>query len=255
VTEMRREAPAQTSRPPSRQVQLPGMFNARELGGLRTGEGSEVRRGLLYRSDFPDLWGLDAAYIVGELGLARVVDLRRGAEALSELVDWPTFGVEYVRLPFVAAKADSWHAHYVGYLTHRPEVVVEAVRAVCDNGDRPVLFHCAAGKDRTGVLAALVLRMLGVVDEEIVADYLLSASSVVSVLGRLRRIPAYAEMLATVDALDQLPRPENMRTLLAWVDMQGGAGSWLARHGMAEEEQEAMRQRLLVPAGGARNGS
>lgn len=229
-------------------LRLPGMLNARDLGGLATHDGRRVRRGAIYRSDFPNLWEADAGWVVRELGLRRVVDLRRATEAAAELVDWQTFGVEYRRCPFVAARADSWHAQYVGYLTHRPELIASAVRVVLDPGAGPVLFHCAAGKDRTGVLAALVLRLLGVAPEEIVADYLLSAGSVVPVVGRLRGIPAYAEMLADIDAVQQMPRAESMRHLLDWVDAQGGVEEWLAQHGMNWAQQRLARDGALAEA-------
>ena len=78
----------------------------------------------------------------------------------------------------VAVGESSWYARYQSYLAHRPETVVAAVRHVLDPASHPVLFHCAAGKDRTGVVAALVLAVLGVHDEQIVADYVLSDAAV-----------------------------------------------------------------------------
>ena len=224
---------------------LPGSHNVRDLGGLATRHGGRVRSGLLYRSDYPAFADDGTGDAVRSLGLRAVVDLRRGAEAAVECVSWADHGVAYHRCPIVAGKETSWYARYHAYLTYRPETVVAAVRHVLDPASHPVLFHCAAGKDRTGVVAALVLSVLGVEEDEIVGDYVLSDDAVGPIMSRLGEAELYREMLAGASAESQRPRPEAMRAFLAVVDDQGGAEAWLLAHGLTEAETTKGREVLV----------
>jgi protein-tyrosine phosphatase len=231
----------------SRHRDLPGSFNVRDLGGLPTVDGARLRPGLMFRSDYPAFADQDEGRAVKELGIRTVVDLRGGAEAAHELVVWEALGVSYQRSPIIADIASSWHASYPSYLTRRPETVLDAVRRVLDPESQPVLFHCAAGKDRTGVVAALVLSVLGVADDDIVADYVLSEPSVRHVLARLADAAPYRERLMATTVAEQLPRAEVMREFLASVDELGGAEQWLLDHGFAPAEVSAARRVCLEP--------
>lgn len=222
-----------------------GLHNVRDLGGLTGANGLLVRSGRLFRSDYPAF--TDGA-AVAELGLRTVVDLRRGTEAAVECVPWADHAVTYHRCPFSAGAADSWHARYAAYLTHRPESVVAAVRHVINPANHPVLFHCAAGKDRTGVLAGLVLSLLGVSRAEIVADYLLTSGCLMSVMERLAGIEMYAAMLADDAFEDQVPRAEHVNGFLDWLEGQDGAEAWLRRHGLEGSAMEAFRDAMLDSA-------
>ena len=230
---------------PDRTLEVPGLLNARDLGGLPTADGRRVRPGVLFRSDSPAATEHAAAGLVRAVRLRHVVDLRRGTEAVLETADWEALGVGYVRCPFVAGEADSWHARYAAYLVDRPETVVAALRAVIDPGLHPVLFHCAAGKDRTGVLAALLLRLLGVSEDDVVADYLASIPAVPGILARLRGVPVYDEMLGADTDADQMPQEENMRGVLAWLEEHGGAERWLLDHGVPQVEIDTVRREVL----------
>ncbi|WP_182378274.1 tyrosine-protein phosphatase [Nocardioides sp. WS12] len=236
--------PSETSLPSPRVLSLEGAHNLRDLGGMSTVSGQIVRPGRIFRSDYPLFADLDPGGMTG-LGLRSVVDLRRGSEASRECVDWAGHGVAYHRWPLTAGAADSWHARYPAYLTERPETVVGAVREVMRPAGHAVLFHCAAGKDRTGVLAALLLSVLDVPEASIIEDYVLSASSVEPVLTRLLGIDLYADMLAGGAPGDQDPRPEHMAGFLSWLAEAGGAAAWLARHGVQESELAAFRAAML----------
>ncbi len=224
---------------------LEGAHNVRDLGGLATADGRAVRRGRVFRSDYPGFAEVGDGAAVRELGLRAVVDLRRATEAEFECVSWDDHGVHYSRCPLSAGGETSWHARYHAYLTHRPETVVEAVRRVTDVDAHPVLFHCAAGKDRTGAVAALVLAVLGVPVDDIVADYVLTEAGLAPILARLSGIGPYAEMLKGSDYDDQRPREENMRGLLEWVEARGGAEEWLVEHGLERAHLERFRRAML----------
>jgi len=223
---------------------LPGSANVRDLGGLTGADGREVRRGRLLRSDYPGFAADPEA--VRAIGLRTVVDLRGRAEAEVESVDWDDHGVTYHRCPVSAGSADSWHARYPAYLTHRPETVVAAVRHLMDAAAQPALFHCAAGKDRTGTIAALLLGVLGVDDDQVVADYVLTEGAVEAILERLGGHELYRTMLADSSLDDQMPRAEHMQGLLDFLASQGGAARWLVDHGVPSEEIETFRAEMLV---------
>lgn len=223
---------------------LPGSANVRDLGGLVGADGREVRRGRLLRSDYPGFAADPAA--VRSLGLRTVVDLRGRTEVEAECVAWEDHGVAYHRCPLSAGSADSWHARYPAYLTHRPVTVVAAVRHLMDAAAQPALFHCAAGKDRTGTVAALLLGVLGVSDEQVVADYVLTGSAVAQIIERLTGLEPYATMLADSSVDDQMPRAEHVQGLLAFVAEQGGAAQWLVDHGVPPAEIAAFRAEMLV---------
>jgi protein-tyrosine phosphatase len=228
-----------------RAITVLGSHNLRDLGGLRTADGVLVRRGRVFRSDYPAFADLDRSGPVAALRLATVVDLRRGREAAVECVRWADHGVTHLRCPLVAGAEDSWHARYQAYLTHRPETVVAAVRAVMDPARQPVLFHCAAGKDRTGVVAALLLQMLGVPDEAIVADYVLTEAALGPIMSRLQGVELYADMLGSSPVHEQQPRAEHMTAFLGWLAEQGGAVRWSVDHGVPLEQIDRFREAMI----------
>lgn len=205
-----------------------------------------VRAGRVFRSDYPGFAEVDDGAAVRVLGLRSVVDLRRRAEAELELVRWSDHGVAHCRTPLSAGGETSWHAKYHGYLTHLPDTVVAAVRRVMDVDSHPVLFHCAAGKDRTGVVAALVLGVLGVDAEQVVADYVATDAALKLIMDRLLAIDFYAEMIGPGGVEGQRPRAENMRRLLDWLDAQGGATAWLVEHGLTQAEVARFRDNMLT---------
>lgn len=233
-----------TSQADPRILTLGGAHNLRDLGGLRTVEERRIRTGRVFRSDYP-LFAEKDAEVARHLGLRTVVDLRRGTEAALECPDWSSHGIAHERWPLTAGRESSWHAGYSSYLIHRPESVVGAVRAVMQPTRHAVLFHCAAGKDRTGAVAALLLSVLGVSPDDIVADYVLSAASVRPVLARLVEIDLYKQMLAGSSEHDQTPRAEQMESLLSWLEASGGAEAWLTANGVPSDELTAFRTAML----------
>ena len=133
---------------------------------------------------------------------------------------------------------------YLGYLTDGPEQVLGALRSLATGGPGAAVVHCAAGKDRTGVVCALALAVAGVEPEAIVADYALTAQVIDGVVARLAATATYAEDMARPVA-QHTPRAETMRRVLALVDERwGGPLGWLEQHGFGPDEQAALRARL-----------
>lgn len=166
------------------------VFNLRDIGGLDAAGGKKVKTGRVFRSDnFGQATDEDIRYVVEELGVRHVIDLRRPAE-LEQTGRFPEidgvafhhFELRHIAWESVRLQVydDSPQERIVEFLRQRYSGMMEAgFAAVRDSLDvialgEPVVFHCMAGKDRTGIVAAVLLSLLGVDDEDIAADYELS---------------------------------------------------------------------------------
>jgi hypothetical protein len=139
-------------------------------------------------------------------------------------------------------------AFYLAYLRDRPDNIVAALRAVAESEGAAVV-HCAAGKDRTGVVVALALSAAGVPRDRIVADYVATAERMRPLLARLKRSDTYREDLDSRPDESHRPRPETMRRFLAHLDEHhGGPLGWLAEAGFGPEDVARLRSRLAPSA-------
>jgi protein tyrosine/serine phosphatase len=262
-----------------RWIELTGADNVRDLGGLPTADGRVVQRGRLIRSD--SLHGLspeDVRRLVDEVGVRAVADLRTGVELAGDgpgpMVDEPDVDVRHLSLfpepDEVAEVAEDepvvlpWQNRdarrpeedrrrgvagvYLGYLEDRADSVLAALRLIA-HSDGATLVHCAAGKDRTGVVTAFALAEVGVTPEAIVADYALSAERVPAILARLAARRTYAGNLLVGEDVDKhTPKPATMQRLLEAMDATyGGIPAWLRDHGWTDEDAAALRRKLLEP--------
>jgi len=274
-----------TSTSTDRWVRLDGTTNMRDLGGLPTVDGGRTVPGRVLRSDnLQTLTPADVRVLVEEIGLREVVDLRTTAEILMEgrgplrevpeivhrhfsllperghhtdvfaveeddpLDDLPSGWVESL-LPRQTAAHDEAEPpavrSYLGYLADRGDHVVGALRALTASAPGASVVHCAAGKDRTGVVVALALAVAGVPHEEIVADYAMTADVIDALVAKLAASPTYAEDMDQRDVASHTPRPETMDRLLAVLDERfGGPVGWLEAHGFRADERAALRARL-----------
>ncbi|MEV4493883.1 tyrosine-protein phosphatase [Micromonospora coxensis] len=171
-----------------RQIPFDRLHNFRDLGGWRAGDGRTVRRGLLYRSDsLHKLTGADLDRFRA-LGVRTVIDLRYPSEIAArgrapQLPDlsWHNLSVEH--RPYDQAEidpdVDPWR-----YLADRYAEVAEdgadelrrALETIA-TADGPLVFHCASGKDRTGLLAAVLLALLDVDEDQIAEDFALTEAA------------------------------------------------------------------------------
>lgn len=212
----------------------------------------------------------DVDHLVGRLGVRDIVDLRTTTEVESEgpgpLVRHGGLTIHHCSLlPEVGQRTDveaadsvlpttlptdsgSWDLtglYYTHYLSRRPESVLTAMRAMANSSGATVM-HCAAGKDRTGVISAMALSVAGVERDAIVADYVATGERLEAIIARLRASPTYAADLDGSSIDEHLPRPEAMRTFLGYLDEEcGGPLSWLNRHGWTPADTEALQARLV----------
>jgi protein-tyrosine phosphatase len=245
--------------PVERWLALEGLDNVRDVGGLPLRGGGTTRSGVLLRSaSLRHCTAADVEHLVDRFGLRLVLDLRTrreidrdGPSALA------TAGVETLELSFIPEEGrelpeteddvDPLVHIYLGYLRNRAGNVVAAVRRLAAADAGPALAHCAAGKDRTGVLVALVLDAVGVERDAVVADYALSAERVEALF---RRWTAASGEPMPADLTPHLPRAEAMAAVLEHLDAEygtdgaGGAAGWLLANGLDEESLTHLRARL-----------
>jgi protein-tyrosine phosphatase len=178
-----------------RHLDLRGTKNFRDLGGYRTMDGRSIRWGVLYRSDGLDKLSDRDLQRLSTLCLDRVIDFRSEFEKGLGADRLPAGGnIQQVPIPILdastAAVAESRDEFvkklktidapkfmletYVGFATQFTPAFQQFFRELAAAEGRPVLFHCTAGKDRTGFAAALLLRGLGVPPETVMEDYLLT---------------------------------------------------------------------------------
>jgi protein-tyrosine phosphatase len=244
-----------------RWIELEGADNTRDLGGLAVAGGGRTRfRRLLRAGTLQDLTSADVRYLTEILGIRTVVDLRLTDEAAREgsaLSGIPT--VRYFSLPLSSAGnirsdivADGAEidivGHYLGLLEGSAANIVTAVREFADDMRRPAIFHCAAGKDRTGVLAAVVLDAVGVGQEAIIADYALTGQRMKQISARLLRLATYRDMQALSRGIKGAATAdeESMAAFLSGLHSRYGSGAgYLTAHGMTAGELAALRAALI----------
>ncbi|PWJ24969.1 protein tyrosine/serine phosphatase [Branchiibius hedensis] len=252
-----------------RWIDLDGLVNMRDVGGLPTANGGRTQFGRLIRSDnLQDLTAQDVRRLVDDLGVTDIVDLRADRELhlegpgpmrevstvthhhhslLREKGDESTEDVAQRALgttPRRVRDADFWARNYLGYLEHRPDSVSGALSAIADASGATVV-HCAAGKDRTGTVVAMALDVAGVPHTEIAADYALTQERLAAIVARLSQRPSYGEALATQTLADQTPHADSALAILtALADGWGGAAGWLRDQGWSQDEVDRLRDRL-----------
>ncbi len=256
-----------------RVVPLEGVGNFRDFGGYAGRDGRRVRRGRLYRSAHHGQATDADLEAIAALNLAAIVDLRRGEERermpcrrhggyAGLLIENPSN--EAVSDPWIEfmkssdASADAFRSYLVDYYRKAPfearhvDLFSRYFQALADV-DGPILIHCAAGKDRTGLLAALTHSLLGVDEDDIFEDFLLTNTA-----ARIEeRMPMVAQMIA--EQSGRTPTDEAVRCAMAVeavylerafeaIDAaHGGVDAYLAEAlGVDDAVREAIEARLLA---------
>ncbi len=138
---------------------------------------------------------------------------------------------------------------YLSYMTARPDSIVASIRTIA-NARGAVLVHCAAGKDRTGVIVALALDAATIDRNAIVGDYLATAQRIDAIMARLLSSPTYRSELEGHDPRTHAPVPGTMERVFELLDEHfGGSARWLSAHGLSDAELEQLRRRI-APANG-----
>lgn len=235
---------------PMRRLPLEGSFNTRDLGGYPCKGGTTSWRAFL-RSDSPfALTGADidalAAY-----GVATAVDLRSEEEQLrkpSPLASAPGFDAYQVSMSdhmhaqrFEGDLPGSMAGLYISMLDNNP-TAFKQVFGIFAAAAKTTLFHCAIGKDRTGVVAMLLLKLAGVADGDTAADYAVSDIYISALFPpefiKEHQIPEYVVK----------SKPESMLRVLAHLsERYGGAAQYLLQAGVSQQQLDSILAKLVTP--------
>lgn len=251
-----------------REIALPHAFNFRDVGGYRTEDGRFLRWGQVYRAGA--LHQLQPAdhEILQSLGLRTVFDLRSPAEVAKQPDRLPNPGPAYRHVPLVSydgsisrlqtlrryrRRMDQMLLHVYTHvvLGENATYLGEMLRQLADPANRPALFHCAVGKDRTGMVIALLLALLGVPEETIVADYTLSNRHHAAILAAMqpdfRRAMVWAWIRPSRLYPISLAHPATIRAALQHLrQTHGSAEAYaLGAAGLDQATLAALRAELL----------
>jgi protein-tyrosine phosphatase len=240
-----------------RLIALEGAVNFRDLGGYATLDGRRTRWRVLFRADgLSELSQTDFS-VMRDLGIRTVVDLRSGHEVEQSRFDVEAHPVDFHHFPFIDQLPDveQWDrrpgllgAQYKEMLDDAAPQIIGALEVLTAPDSRPAVFHCTAGKDRTGLLSALVLSLLGVPEETVVADYALSGEAMERLRAKL--IVKYPDSKDTISDIDEVfsANPANMVELFAYLrERYGSVTEYAATVGVPDAVVARLREDLLEP--------
>jgi protein-tyrosine phosphatase len=245
-----------TIQPNQRHLKLQGAYNIRDLGGYAVADGGATQWGRLLRSDGLHRLTAVEAQLLADRGLATVIDLRRGGELQEAPNPFARFdGVAYHHVSLfdklapleLVGSANLLYDLYCMALRERGPAFAEVLRLIADAPDGIVLFHCTAGKDRTGLIAAMLLLIAGVDDETILADYAMTGPLIEPLLEELIHhasargidVAAFRPLLAC--------EPATMAaTLVELESAHGGVQPYLASIGIGADIVRRLRDRLTA---------
>ena len=242
--------------PYSRNLIFSSAYNFRDVGGYAGLDGRTVRWRRLFRADSLHRLTGDDWEAFTALGVRSVVDLRRpfevtehGRVAEAEGLRYVNAVLEHIDWREVPHPDDVRHERwladrYLNFLEDGRTGLATALGVIADPDAAPVVVHCMAGKDRTGVACALALSLLGVSDEDIAADYAMTEVAMARLTAYLREHKP--EAIAGQDHMFDSPR-EAMLLFLADVrTLHGSAEKYAREIGLGEDDIAAMRGHLLT---------
>jgi protein-tyrosine phosphatase len=203
---------------------------------------------LLIRSDAPLALGDDGRELLRSLRIATAVDLREPSERELDPADLDGLALTGVSNPILGPHFEldrdlTLEQVYLQILDQRGAALAGAVRALAQPGALPALVFCSAGKDRTGIVTALVLGALGVSDDEIVADYTRTEQNMNGEFRAKVEARAQAAGISEQELAVKLGAPPALMwtTLGRLRSWHGGAAGYLRSHGITDAELDELR--------------
>lgn len=245
-----------------RHIEVEGAFNIRDLGGYETRDGRRTQWRRFLRADCLDKIDGEALASRVDGGLRTVVDLRSAREIEEEpsvfrdstaapryhgvdISGDPALMDDPAKWPQPPPPPQRYMSIYRGWLDHRQDAIRTALATLAASDAVPALFNCHAGKDRTGMISALLLGLAGVPDETIVADYALSGPNLWH-----REMATFRETHGEESSMEdfsaQVSSPRSMELTLDYLNENyGNIPTYLAKIGLTSEELERLRKALL----------
>ena len=246
-------------REPNRRLDMDGAWNVRDLGGYATADGRHVRWRTFFRADSLHRLTKRDQQVLLRHRLRSVIDLRQS----HELAVFPNVFADSTEVsyhhhnvvgdeplpdpPVVGTPADQIFASYSPWLRHRQAQIGRVLATMAEPGALPAMYHCAGGKDRTGVTSALLLEIAGVPDETIAQDYGLTARFLWE---RFQVEPLEVEIRAQVESWRDYQRefcpPDGMLKVLGYLKTEyGGAEGYARSAGLTDRQIESLRKALV----------
>ncbi len=223
----------------SRHIGLKSVTNFRDIGGYRTRNGNSVAWRRVFRSgEFAKITRNDFQRLTEEIGLTSVIDLRSTLEVERQGIGLlAEADIRYRNIAFMTDDDDpganaSRYAHCTNmgefYLEMARQKdygkrIIEALEVIADPKNHPIVFHCAVGKDRTGMLAAVLLSLLGVAEKDIIEDYALSEPYMDELLARLKNNPQKNDPPLDIPEYFWKASPESMKLFLSTLRKEYGS--------------------------------
>ncbi len=238
-----------------RHITLDEAVNFRDLGGYRTTDGRSLRWRTLFRADSLSSLSERDRGVLRRLGVATVIDLRTTSELANGRFPVEEIPVTFHHFPLIDKVPDPEQfkltpgmlaRQYLEMADNAGPQIGRVLTTLARPGAHPAIVHCTAGKDRTGVLVAVLLGLLGVPDDTIVEDYGLSAAA----MSRLRQklVARYPDGRDIIESADEVfsAAPENIRLLLQTLYARyGSVAAYAAANGAGPEVVDGLRDQLL----------
>jgi protein-tyrosine phosphatase len=245
-----------TSNTHQRKLEIDGTYNVRDLGGYETNDHRATRWGQLFRADKLVRVTEDGLNAIHHLGIKTIIDLRYTPEIEVEPnVYSNSRDVNYLHLPLYELSGDAALPRvpddladlYEMILDYRQQRIAEIISVLMTESNQPAIFHCTAGKDRTGIIAALLLGAAGVSDADVINDYALSEQYLHVLFDELRE-------QARQNGYDSdwynrllICEPATMTTTLGHIQRcYGGIVPYLLRVGITEIQIASFRRAFLT---------
>lgn len=232
-----------------RHITVPQMYNMRDLGGLPTHTGQMTPHGVFWRGDSPHHAAAQVRDILLQHQITTVIDMRQS----DECAKYPNplihdTEIHYIHVPLLVGRGDTLaittlRDFYVHIIDMRQSAIATVLNA-CATAPAGVYFHCQLGKDRTGIISALLLLLAGVAEGTVIADYAETTNRLHPLVTKLQaerppHIPedAYIELLSA--------HPDTMQHLLTHIRTQyGDIAGYLASIDLAPTHIDTLRAKL-----------
>jgi protein-tyrosine phosphatase len=246
----------------SRHIGLKSVTNFRDIGGYKTRKGQTVAWRRVFRcGEFRNMTQDDFKRLTNELGVVSVIDLRSGPELENNgkgLLEGSE--IKYCNIAFMTDDDPGANASRYAHCTNMGEFylemarqkdygqrITEALEVIADPKNHPIVFHCAVGKDRTGMLASVLLSLLGVAEKDIIEDYALSEPYMDELLARLKNNPQKNDPPLDIPEYFWKASPESMALFLTTLRQEyGSVEGYLKAMGMEPSLVKRLEKALLT---------
>jgi protein-tyrosine phosphatase len=248
----------------TRIIPFENIHNVRDIGGYAAARGKNVKRRMLFRSGgLLKMSDKDKSFLKENIRLNTVVDLKDpdDAQKKREIALLEEIGARYINIPFLWSVEDYYSKEMekcvstgdmgAGYLYRLrqdgfPPRLFGALEVIAEAGNQPLLIHCSWGKDRTGVVAAMLLNLVGVADEDIIVDYLLSGPPADELRERLYHDPDISEVEKKLLDFTWRAKRLFMQTFLDGMKEEyGSAAEYLKKYGAPKDLVKRLQKALL----------